>query len=185
MSEDEGISFDVGEAGAPNLAGEGEDAPPPDDAGAAAVPVPDLWSPEEAAALFSAVFNVGVLIYGREWAADPAEFRASGTLLAPHLDQWMPKSAGGGYAQLGVGLLACAGELAGATARRWPIIKRGPRPVWVPPSRAKGAAEPGAPAQAEPGAPAPDGGTTTYRLPKDLVRVVTPRPDDSLSGLGM
>ena len=181
---DEGVSFDVGEAGQPNLAGEGEEAPTPEDAQAEAVQVPDLWKPEEAAALFSAVFNVGVLIYGKDWTSDPAEFRASGTLMAPYLDQWMPKSAGGGYATMGVGLLACAGELAGATARRWPILKRGPRPVWVPPRKAGDAAEPGpAPAQSEPGAPA--SGTAGYKLPKDLVRVVKPRPDDSLTGVGL
>ena len=183
MSED-AVSFDVGEAGQPNLAGEGEEAPTPEDAQGPVIQVPDLWSPDEAAALLSAVFNVGVLIYGREWASDPAEFRASGTLLAPHFDAWMPKSAGGGYATMGVGLLACAGELAGATARRWPILKRGPRPVWVPPSKAGGASQPGpAPAQPEPGAPA--SGTAGYKLPRDLVHVVKPRPDDSLTGVGL
>lgn len=186
------VSYEVGEKGAPNLNDDPQaDVPPPDAPSAAPAPV-DLWTAGEASALISAVFNVGVLVYGRDWAAHPAEFAASGTLLAPQLDRWLPKSAGGGLAAMGLGLISVAGELAAATVRRWPLIQRGPEPIWVQRPPAEGPVYDSTAQPAAAAAPAPNGAQTAgssagYRMPADLVHVVQgqARPDDSLTGLGM
>lgn len=188
MTDDGGVSFSVGERGSPNLTEEGQEAPPPDGV-AGPLPQPvvvDLWTPQEAAALCSAVFNVGVLLYGEKWAAHPAEFQASGTLLAPTLDRWLPKGSGGGLATMGLGLVSVAGELAAAGARRWPLIKAGPRPIWLPHDQATDVAPPAAAARqdTEP-TPAP-ASTGSYKMPADLVDVVERGSQASaLAGLGL
>jgi len=187
-----GVSFSVGEGGAPNLAGEGQEAPPPDDVATAQPVLVDLWTPQEAAALLSAVFNVGVLFYGERWAAQPAEFQASGLLLAPTLDRYLPKAAGGGLATMGLGLVSVAGEMAAATARRWPLIKAGPRPVWIPRQQPE-QAPPDRPtaAAAEPTpAPAPaasaSSSTSSYKMPADLIPFVERGGQASaLAGMGL
>jgi hypothetical protein len=106
------------------------EATEPEVSGPAAVVVAS-WTPEEAVALCLALFNVGVLVWGPEWAAHPAEFRASGATLPPVLDRWLPKGAGAGLVSIGLGLAVVAGEMAGAGVRRWPLIRRGPRPLWA------------------------------------------------------
>lgn len=184
----EAIGIEVEEAGQPNLEGEGQESTtpqaPPD-----GLAVVAGWTPEEASALFSAVFNVGVLIYGPEWASHPAEFRASGAMSVGMLDKYVPKVAGGPVTT-GLGLLAVAGELVGAGVRRRAIIKRGPKPIWQPqPKAGEGEAGPvgPSPATAETPSPSPppaaDNGRA-YRMPPDLAKVVPPPTDDSLGGMG-
>jgi hypothetical protein len=182
----DGVSFSVGEAGAPNLAGEGQEAPPPDDVAGPQPVLVDLWTPQETSALLSAVFNVGVLFYGERWAAHPAEFQASGTLLAPTLDRYLPKAAGGGLATMGLGLVSVAGEMAAATARRWHLIKAGPKPVWIPRQQQQPTpADRPAAAAAEP-KPAPESSTSSYKMPPDLVQVVERAAQASaLVGMGL
>lgn len=184
MTED--VSFSVGEGGEPNLTAEGQEAPPPDDVAAPQPVVVDLWTPQEAAALCSAVFNVGVLIYGPGWTAHPAEFQASGTLLAPTLDRYMPKGGGGGLATMGLGLISVAGELSAATVRRWPMIKAGPQPIWIPKEETGPQQPTPAPAAEQPATPAPPSSSGTYKMPADLVAVVEQGAQASaLAGLGL
>lgn len=185
------VGFEVQEAGEPKLSPEGEEPETPEQelSGPAALVVMQ-WTPEEASALLSALFNIGVLVYGTDWAAHPMEFRASGIMAAPLLDRFVPKAVGGPV-QTGVGLIAVAGELAGATARRWPIIKRGPRPVWqARPGQAQAApeaAQPAPPPAAEPAAAtsAANGrGAGGYHFDKETLKVI-PRPaDQSMGGMG-
>jgi hypothetical protein len=137
------------------------------------------------------VFNVGVLLYGPGWTAHPAEFQASGTLLAPTLDRYLPKAAGGGLATMGLGLVSVAGEMAAATARRWPLIKAGPQPIWIPRQQADQPAPERPPAADEP-TPAPaaaasaSSSTSSYKMPADLVTVVERGAQASaLAGMGL
>jgi hypothetical protein len=186
--DEETVGFNVTEGGAPNLSAEGAEAASPNpDLVLEPVVAPNLWTAQEAAAMISAVYNVGVLVWGPEWASHPLEFRASGTMLAPQLDMWMPKSAGGNYATLGIGLLAVAGELAGATARRWPLLKRGPQPLWTPREMPATPAGSGATQSVEQTGDTSTGptGAAGYRLPKELLTVVRPSDNGALSGLGL
>lgn len=195
--EAEGVEFEVGEGGSPKLTPEGEDAPPPSSevSGPQAALVVSNWTPEEAAAMLSALFNIGVMVYGPEWVSHPAEFRASGTMAAPLLDRYVPKQAGG-IVTTGAGLFAVSGEMAGAMARRYPIIKRGPRPVWAAKKPKQEAPFAGAESEGgragdvpPPTDPPPshgsNGGGSGYHIPKDLLKVVRPGLEEPLAGLGI
>jgi hypothetical protein len=134
------------------------------------------WTPEEATQLICALWNFGMIIYGPEWAAHPAETQGWNISAAQLLDQFLPKGVGG-FVELGAGLIMVGNGLAMMGLRRIPIIKAGPKPMWVrrPASDVEAEVAP-----APPAAPSPNGGGK-YRMPADLA----PKADDSLSGLGL
>lgn len=186
------VSFEVPESGAPHLLGEGEEPPAAEGVEAAALVVVPGWTPEEAAAKVAQILTTGILIgYVARHGGLPsiptmsrlvfhaAEFPSTGTALVSFLDRFVPK---GGVADVGISASAALGEIGMAVAARLrpfqePPPKQGERVVAGP---APGPA-PQDPAEGAPG-PAPQG---SYRLPRDLVTVVQPRPDDSLVGIGL
>jgi hypothetical protein len=193
MSEDR---IHIEEQGAPSLLEEGQEpeASGPE-LGSLAV---DGWTPEEASRLMASIYTTGVLIAfaGRkarlprieEWpllAAQPTEFPSSGQALQPVLDRWLPKSAGGGLAALGMGVLAIAGEVGMATARRAPYLtKEDGRPA---PTPSAAAASPGAPSPG-PGEGAQDAGAGGggFRFDAGAEEVLRRTPThDTYSGMGM
>jgi hypothetical protein len=135
------------------------------------------WTPEEATALVCALWNLGILIYGPEWTADPRETIGWNIAVAQLLDMYVPKDTGG-MVQTGAGLLMIGNGVMMMGARRFEIIKRGPRPIWV--RKAAPNVEAEVPPAPRPSAPASNG-SGTYHMPADLA----PKPDDSLSGLGL
>jgi len=141
---------------------------------AAGVSVIMGWTPQEASQLICAMWNLGILIYGPEWAAHPSETSGWDISAAQLLDQFLPKGTGG-MVELGAGLFMVGNGLAMMAVNRIPIIKRGPRPLWVKKEPVEQA--PGGP----PPAPAPrpaENGTGGYKLPRDLAPA--PAPDLNL-----
>lgn len=137
------------------------------------------WTPEEATALVCALWNLGIIIYGPEWAANPVETQGWNISVAQLLDIYVPKGVGGAV-QLGAGMLMIGNGVMMMAARRAPIIQRGPRPLWV--KREPSGPQPAAQAPA-PAAPANrDNAGGRYEMPKDLV---PPAKDESLNGLGL
>ena len=133
------------------------------------------WTPEEATALVCALWNLGILLYGPEWTADPRETVGWNTSLAQLLDLWVPKDTGG-YVQVGAGLLMIGNGVMMMAARRTEIIRRGPRPLWARKPQAEGEAAPAAaPTPAPAAAPRRDNGNGSYTIPNDLLP--KPKPD--------
>lgn len=134
------------------------------------------WTPEEAAQLIAALWNFGMIIYGPDWATQPWETSGWDISAAQLLDQYVPKEAGG-LVSLGAGLIMVGNGLAMMAVRRIPIIQRGPRPMFArkPPPDVDAAAPP---QQTAPSTPARG---DSYHMPADLA----PKPDDSLTGLGL
>lgn len=93
-------------------------------------PTPLGWTPEQAGQFVCSLWNIGCLIYGPNWAADPRETAGWDAYCAQLLDQVLPRGMGGAM-ELGVGLVMVGNGLAMMTMRRWQIIKAGPRPIWV------------------------------------------------------
>ena len=91
------VQFHVADHGAPRL--QGDDKAPEPIPGAAPPEQPvlpgALWTPEEAGQLVCAIFNLGILVYGAEWAAKPQETAGWNISLAQLLDVYMPRGAGG------------------------------------------------------------------------------------------
>jgi len=139
------------------------------------------WTPEEATSLVCALWNLGILIYGPEWAADPRETLGWNITVAQLLDIYVPKGTGG-MVQLGAGILMIGNGLMMMAARRTDIIRRGPRPLWLKASESQRA--PGPSPQAPSAAPATraanNGGR--YEMPTELV---PPSNGDALNGLGI
>lgn len=176
----EQVSFSVAQTGSPVLAGEGEEAPLPDDL-AEATPAPLLpgWTAEEAAQMVASIFTTGVLVaYVARWAGMPdpelwpylaatkSEFPQTGAGLVPLLDRFLPQGTAGGIAAAGVGLLAGVGEVAIAGARRVKVVTTvGPKGREAVPA--------GAPEPARPAAATTEGGS--YKLPRELAQVVEQR----------
>jgi hypothetical protein len=136
------------------------------------------WTPQEATQLICALWNFGMLVWGPEWAAHPAETEGWNISAAQLLDATIPKGTGG-FVELGAGLIMVGNGLAMMTARRVPIIQRGPRPMWArrPP------ADPDAPTEAAPTpTPKPSGGGS-YKMPADLAP--QPAENDALRGIGL
>ena len=182
-----GVEFHVDDHGAPRLSGEDKEpaAVPGVEPPEQAILPGALWTPEEAGQLVCAVFNLGILVYGPEWAARPEETSGWNISLAQLLDVYMPRGSGG-YVELGAGLFMVGSGLAMMTVNRVPLIKRGPRPLWVKkpdaqPQPTDGNRPPAAaPAAAKEPAP-PDG--SAYRIPRDLAASI-PASDPGLVGLG-
>lgn len=128
--------------------------------------LPVGWTPEQAGQFICSIWNIGCIIYGPNWAADPRETAGWDSYCAQLLDQVLPRGMGGAV-ELGVGLVMIGNGLAMMTMRRWQIIKAGPKPIWVreqPPPQAEttGSANGAAP----PAPPVPErerGGP--YKLP--------------------
>lgn len=138
------------------------------------------WTPEEAGQFFCSLFNIGMLLYGPEWAAHPQETAGWNIYLAQLLDQVLPKGMGGA-AELGVGLIMVGNGLAMMALRRWPLIQRGPRPMWAKPPQAQDAAQAAAVAVEAP--VEATGETGRFRF-KEGELPAQPR-DDSMVGLGL
>ncbi len=136
------------------------------------------WTPEEATALVCALWNLGILIYGPEWAADPRETIGWNITVAQLLDIYVPKGVGG-TVQLGAGMLMIGNGIMMMAARRTEIIRRGPRPIWVKQPTPEAPVSTGQPPAAPTSKPASNG---RYEMPKDLV---PPVRDDSLNGIGL
>jgi hypothetical protein len=136
------------------------------------------WTPDEATALVCALWNLGILLYGPEWAADPRETYGWNITVAQLLDIYVPKGVGGAV-QLGAGMLMIGNGIMMMAARRAPIIRRGPRPLWVKQPEHEAPVSTGQPPAAPASKPSNDGGR--YVMPKDL----TPPSDDGLTGLGL
>lgn len=88
------------------------------------------WSPEQAGQFVVGLWNIGCVLYGPEWAADPRETAGWDYYCAQLLDQVLPRGQGGAV-EMGVGLVMVGQGLMTMTMHRWPLIKRGPRPLWV------------------------------------------------------
>jgi hypothetical protein len=191
------VDFELEDDGVgPRLAGEGEAVPPPElgtTTPADAPPDPLLvgeWSPQEAAQFAASLFSTGMLLAYvvnrqqlpqlEEWGplvAGPHEFPGTGQALTPLLNRFLPKSMGGGMAAAGFGLIAVAGEMGIAIARRAPLLKKpGPRPAAV------AEAPPDAP-QAAPSSSA--GGDGVFRFGREDLEVIGGAPDPSLVGFGL
>jgi hypothetical protein len=140
------------------------------------------WTPEEATQLICAIWNFGMLIYGPEWAAHPAETAGWNISAAQLLDQFLPKGTGG-FVELGAGLIMVGNGLAMMGVRRVPIIQRGPKPMWV--RRQTGAGENDSVVSAGTAAAAPSAsgsnGSGKYRMPSDIAPATT----DPLNGIGL
>jgi hypothetical protein len=134
------------------------------------------WTPEEATALVCALWNLGILLYGPEWAADPRETYGWNITVAQLLDIYVPKGVGGAV-QLGAGMLMIGNGIVMMAARRTEIIRRGPRPIWVKQPEREAPVSTGQPVSTPPKA----SGDGRYVMPKDI----TPPSDDSLTGLGL
>jgi len=141
-------------------------------------PIVTGWTPEEATSLVCALWNLGILFYGPEWAADPRETLGWNGAVAQLLDTYVPKDTGG-MVQTGAGLLMIGNGVVMMGARRYEIIRRGPRPMWV----RKPAPDVDAEAQVTPPAPPPAAanGSGKYRMPADLA----PVSEDPLNGIGL
>lgn len=115
------------------------------------------WTPEQAAQFVCAIFNIGTVLYGPDWTAHPSEVAGWDYYCAQVLDQVLPRGQGGAV-EMGVGLVMIGNGLMMMGMRRWPLIKRGPRPIWVkePLTEPEGTPAPQAPApQAAPSPPEP------------------------------
>jgi hypothetical protein len=131
------------------------------------------WTPEEAGHLAVAVFNFGILVWGPEWAAHPSETEGWNYHFARLLDMWLPKGAGG-YAETGAGILLVGNGFATMAARRAPLIKAGPKPLWSRPPQGPRPPQPPPQKPSEPAAAAPASsppvasGDNVYHLPSNL-----------------
>jgi hypothetical protein len=134
------------------------------------------WTPEEATALVCALWNLGILLYGPEWAADPRETIGWNITVAQLLDIYVPKGVGG-MVQLGTGILMIGNGLMMMAARRAPLIRRGPRPLWVKQSEPEAPVSTGQPPAAPVTKANNDGGR--YVMPRDL----TPPTTEDVPGL--
>lgn len=138
------------------------------------------WTPEEATALVCALWNLGTLLYGPEWAADPRETYGWNITVAQLLDVYVPKGVGG-MVQLGAGILMIGSGVMMMAARRAPLIQRGPRPLWVKRPEPDGAAAPSTrPSPSAPASRPASGGR--YEMPKDLV---PPTNGEAMPGMGI
>ena len=181
----EAVEFDVPEAGAPNLGGEGQESAY-DQQAAAQVQVPVIvtgWQPDEAARVIGGmVAGLTTVLYVMRHQAPPAaelvpyiagdpprEFPLLGMSLAPILDVIAPK---GSAAAVGVGLGAGISELMGAMARRLPVIS-------TPPPDKQQAPRPQEKAKA---APVPDPGGFSYS--GDHLRVLQ-QAEGAYAGVGV
>lgn len=126
------------------------------------------WTPEEATQLICAIWNFGMLVWGPEWAAHPAETAGWNISMAQLLDQFLPKGTGG-FVQLGAGLIMVGNGIAMMGVRRIPLIQRGPRPMWVRKPAADAAEQVAQQPAPNPSRPSSNGSDGTYRLPRDLV----------------
>jgi hypothetical protein len=138
------------------------------------------WTPEEATALVCAVWNLGILMYGPKWAADPRETLGWNASVAQLLDIYVPKGVGGAV-QIGAGLLMIGNGLMYMVMRRWEVIKH-PEPIWAKRPTSEGAAvptHPATPPQTPTSKPASNG---RYEMPKDLIPTTN---GDGLTGLGL
>lgn len=182
VPDDEPVTaeFEVDEHGAESAADEPTAGAPESAAPTEVTPPIALgWTPEEATALVCALWNLGVLFYGPEWTADPRETLGWNGAVAQLLDTYVPKDTGG-MVQTGAGLLMIGNGVVMMGARRYEIIRRGPRPMWVRKPAPDIDATPQAPPP--PPTPAPDAsGNGHYRMPADLV----PRGENPLSGIGL
>ena len=186
---DEPVSFNVIEAGTPNLAAEGEEPPVPSDlTPIAPVVAPPGWTADEAAQMVASIFTTGALVaYVARWstmpdaelwpylAATKSEFPQLGAGLVPLLDRFMPKGTGAGLAAAGVGILAGVGEVGVAAARRVKVV------VSIPPKGRENVQPSATPPS--PAAPAASGGGN-YRMPPELVKVAQ-QSSEAMPGLGI
>jgi hypothetical protein len=127
--DDGAAEFEVDAHGVQSDQADDPEAQPTPEEAVGAVAVAMGWTPEEASQLICAIWNMGILLYGPEWAAHPNETAGWDISAAQLLDEFLPKGTGG-FVQLGAGLMMVGNGLAMMAVRRVPIIRRGPRPLW-------------------------------------------------------
>ena len=123
------------------------------------------WTPEQAGQFICSLWNIGCIIYGPGWAADPRETAGWDTYCAQLLDQVLPRGMGGAV-ELGVGLVMIGNGLAMMTMRRWPIIKAGPKPIWVREQPAQTQEQSPTPPQTPAPTPPAERKSGPYRIPQ-------------------
>lgn len=181
----EAVEFDVVNAGAPALDGQGGDQVGPDQVaeGTAAVVAVPGWTQAEAARVIGGlVAGLTTAMYVIRYQAPPAaelvpqiagdperEFPLLGMSLAPILDVIAPK---GSAAAVGVGLGAGISEVMGAMARRMPVLA-------TPPPKAR----PGAAAAADPKASAAPPEARGFHFTGEELRVL--QDEQPLAGIGL
>lgn len=184
------VEFDVDDhRGARIDAGDQDQAQKPAEDAGAPLPVGG-WQADEVGAWLSAWWNVACPLFGPKWAANPAEFSAITPGLCPHFDEWFPKGSGTGSSLIPLAL-AALGTGVTMVVRRSEVIKKHARKPWLVEQleleqlRRAHAAKPAGSSEPEAaaGEPAPAGpvatGGTSYRMPRDLVRVVDGRSSSS------
>lgn len=124
------VHFEVADQGAPNLAGDGEQPPPPD--GFPSQPESPyvaeiVWTPEEAQGVLQTVMNFGVFFYGRDWLCGPGDFLRSSPNAARLLERVFPKATTGGPIGLGIDVAAVASDFGVSVADRRHLLKKGPK----------------------------------------------------------
>jgi hypothetical protein len=183
QEQTDGAVFEVDPHGVVSDQPDEPDSPQPDAQEAAVAQVVAMgWTPDEATALVCALWNLGILLYGPEWAADPRETIGWNITVAQMLDIYVPKGVGGAV-QLGAGMLMIGNGIMMMAARRAPILRRGPRPLWQTQPAPDAPVSTGQPQGAPPPASKPANTGGRYEMPKDLVP--PPRRDDSLNGIGL